>query len=133
MVVWLCRVEVKLCGCVVVSRGGEVVWCGFCGCHFAVFSFDFLQERPYRLPPLEVKAIPVAKIFPHFGNTRLDVGNPFRRVKDRNWLLARFDGCAGHSLPLSCENPCASIMCVIEWLGVYLHQGLFEYLLVLGV
>ena len=26
------------------------VW--FCGCHFAVFSFDFLHDAPYRLPPL---------------------------------------------------------------------------------
>ena len=40
-----------VCGCVVMSRGGEVMWCGFCGCHFAVFVFDFLQEWPYRLPP----------------------------------------------------------------------------------
>ena len=32
-----------------MSRG---VWCGFCGCHFAVFSSGFLQEGPYRLPPL---------------------------------------------------------------------------------
>ena len=30
---------------------------------------------------LGVKACSVAEIFPHFGNTRLDVGNPFRRVK----------------------------------------------------
>ena len=37
----------EVCGCVVVLREGKVVWCGFCGCHFAVFSFDFLQERPY--------------------------------------------------------------------------------------
>ena len=27
-----------------------VVWCGFCGCHSADFSFDFLQEGTYRLP-----------------------------------------------------------------------------------
>ena len=37
---------------------------------------------------LGVKASPVAEIFPHFGNTRLDVGNPFRRVKIViGWLL----------------------------------------------
>ena len=32
------------------AKNDVVVGCGFCGCHFAVFSFDFLHDAPYRLP-----------------------------------------------------------------------------------
>ena len=33
-----------------VARG-VIGWCGFCGCQLVVFSFDFLHEGRYRLPP----------------------------------------------------------------------------------
>ena len=42
---WLCFWVIER------SRGRVVVWCGFCGCHFAVFGFDFLHDGRYRLPP----------------------------------------------------------------------------------
>ena len=32
---------------VVIIIACYVVGCGFCGCHFAVFSFDFLHDAPY--------------------------------------------------------------------------------------
>ena len=38
------------------SRRGVVMWCGFCGCHFAVFNFDFLHSGRHRLPPIAVKS-----------------------------------------------------------------------------
>ena len=46
-----------LCDCVsgwLSGRAGVIVWCGFCGCHFAVFSFDFLHDDRYRLPPCPI-------------------------------------------------------------------------------
>ena len=43
------------------------------------------------LDDLGIQAVLVAEVFPHFGNARLYVDNPFGRVKNRDWLLARFD------------------------------------------
>ena len=60
MVVWLCG------GVVVRSRGCVVVWCGFCGCHFSVFSFEFLHDGRYRLPPIGVQG-------PYYGRPGLSV------------------------------------------------------------
>ena len=57
----------------------------------AVDSIQLVCEGVVSSSGLGAEAIPVAEVFSHFDNARLDMDNPFGRSKDHDWLLARFD------------------------------------------
>ena len=97
-----------------------VVWCGF---HFAVFSFDFLQERPYRLPPFG--AFPPTYLFllliPRNQNHEL-----FLYIRASSFCLCSLGSAIASTTSAYASVRTALLSSVLIFL-VYILQGVFIF------